>query len=218
MEYDGKNGLKFSARKLQIVTICFIPQTVSNEKNNLKLIKMKKTILFTFIVAGLILGGCSSSNSQPKLKDMSEIEKLTKEQFAEETAAINVHVVQEMGKLLDKHSKIDANFEKDIDALHKSSVRQMVEYGKVLDKKDEKTRVDYVMASLTASWDAMDKLGTEVTEGFEAKFDARLPELEAYGVNNLERKSDDLFAIMNFLDFERIKEERPESAKEFGIK
>ena len=25
-------------------------------------------------------------------------------------------------------------------------------------------------------------------------------------------------AIMNFLDFERIKEERPESAKEFGIK
>ena len=177
---------------------------------------MKKSILYTFIVAGLILSGCSS-NSQPKFKAMSEIEKLTMEQFAEEAAAIQVHVFQEMGNLLDKHSKIDANFEKDIDALHNSSVGQMVEYGKVLDKKDEETRDDYITTSLTATWTAMEKMGTDVSEEFEKKFDGRLPELEAYGGDNLERKFDDLFAILNFLDFERIKEEHPVSAKEFGI-
>lgn len=179
---------------------------------------MKKSTLLTFIVAGLTLGGCSSSNSQPKMKNMSEIEKLTKEQFAEETAAIQVHVFQEMGNLLDKHAKIDATFEKDIDALHNSSVGQMVEYGKFLATKDEETRDDYITTSLTASWEAMDKLGADVSEGFETKFDARLPEFQAYGGDNLERIFDDLFAIMDFLDLERVKEERPESAKEFGIK
>ena len=178
---------------------------------------MKKSILFTFIVAGIILSGCSNSNSQPKLKDMSEIEKLTKEQFAEEAAAIQVHVFQEMRNLLNKHAKIDAAFEKDIDALHNSSVGQMVEYGKVLATKDEETRDDYITSSLTASWNAMDKLGSEVSEEFEKKFDERIPEFQAYGGNNLERKFDDLFAILNFLDFERIKEEHPVSAKEFGI-
>ncbi len=180
---------------------------------------MKKSILFTTIVAGILLSACGSSNnnSQPKMKDMSEIEKLTKEQFAEETAAINVHVFQEMGNLLDKHAIIDADFEKDLDKLYKNSVGQMVEYGKFLATKDEETRDDYITTSLTSSWAAMDKLGAEVTEGFETKFDARIPEFEAYGSEDLEGKFDDLFAIMDFLDMERIKEERPESAKEFGI-
>jgi hypothetical protein len=177
---------------------------------------MKKSILFTIIVAGLILGGCSSSNSQPKLKAMSEIEKLNKEQFVEETAAINTHVIQEMGTLLDKYIKIDADFEKDITQLHKSSVGQMVEYGKVLAKKDEETRDDYITESLTASWTEMEKMGPEA-EAFEKKFDERLPELQAYGSDKLERIFNDLFGIMDFLDFERAKEDHPESAKEFGI-
>ena len=179
---------------------------------------MKKSILFTIIVVGLIHVGCSSSsNSQPKLKDMSEIEKLTKEQFAEETAAINVQAFQGMDKLLDKHAKIDADFEKDLDKLYKNSVGQMVEYGKFLATKDEETRHDYLTTSLTSSWAAMDKLGAEVTEGFETKFDARMPEFEASGSAYLERMFDDLFAITDFLDLERIKEERPESAEQFGI-
>jgi len=177
---------------------------------------MKKSILLTIIIAGFILFGCGNSNSQPKLKDMSEIEKLTKEQFAEETAAINTHVMQEMGNLFDKYTKIDAGFEKDIDELHKSSVAQMVEYGKVLAKKNEETRDDYITESLTASWTAMEKMGPEA-EAFEKKFDERLPELQAYDSDKLERIFNDLFGIMDFLDLERIKEERPESAKEFGI-
>ena len=179
---------------------------------------MKKSILFTFIVAGLLLSGCSNSNSQPKLKDMSEIEKLTMEQFADEAAAIYVHVFQEMGSIMNKHSKVDAAFEKDINALHKSSVGQMLEYGKVLATKDEETRDEFIIASLTASWSAMDKMGAKVSEDFEKQFDARIPEFEAYGGDILERKFDDLFAIMNFLDLERVKEEHPETAKEFGIK
>ena len=148
---------------------------------------------------------------------MNKIEKLSKEQFAEETAAINVHVFQEMGNLLDKHAKIDADFEKDLDKLYKNSVGQMVEYGKFLATKDEESREDFITTSLTSSWAAMDKLGAEVTEGFEAKFDSRMPEFEAYGSVYLERMFKDLFAVMDFLDLERIKEERPESAMEFGI-
>ncbi len=179
---------------------------------------MKKSILFTFILAGIILSGCSNSNSQPKLKDMSEIEKLTMEQFAEETAAIYVNVFHEIGSLLKKHTKIDAGFEKDIDKLYDNSVKQMVQYGEVLSKKDEEIRDEHVIASLTASWKAMDKLGPEVSEDFEKQLDARMPEFEAYGSDNLERKFEELFSIMDFLDFETIKEERPESAKELGIK
>ena len=178
---------------------------------------MEKSILPTSIATGSILSGGSSSNSQAKLKDMSEIEKLTMEQFADQTAAIYVHVFQEIGNLLNKHATIDEDFEKDIDKLYDSSVKQMIQYGEVLAKKDEDTRDDYVLASLTASWSALDKLGSQVSEDFEKQFDERLPELEAYASDNLERRFDDLFAIMDFMDFERIKEERPESAKELGI-
>ena len=148
---------------------------------------------------------------------MNKIEKLSKEKFAEETSVIYLNVFQEIDKLFDKYTKIDSEFEKEIDELHKRSVEQMIEYGKVLAKKEEETKSDFITSCLLDNMTAMEKLGSEVTEGFEAKFDARLPELEAYGGNNLERKFDDLFAIMNFLDFERIKEECPESAKEFGI-
>lgn len=42
---------------------------------------------------------------------MPEIEKLLKEEFAEETAALNKHIMKEMDKLLDKHTKIDVKFE-----------------------------------------------------------------------------------------------------------
>ena len=164
----------------------------------------------------LTLSGCNGS-SQTKIKDMYEIEKLTKEQFAEATAAIYVDVFQQMDNLLDKYTKIDSKFEKDIDELQKSMVGQMVEYGKILAKKDVEMRDDFITSCLTTSLSAMEKLGPEVAEGFEKKFDKRLPELQAYGSQNLERKFDDLFAIMDFLDFERIKEERPESAKEFGV-
>ena len=148
---------------------------------------------------------------------MKEIEELTKEQFAEETAAIFVDVFKEIENLLNKHDKIDGGFEEDINKLYDSSVKQMIEYGKVLAKQDEETQDDYVATCMTASWSAMDKLGPEISEAFEKQFDERLPELEAYGSNNLERKFDDLFAIMDFLDFERIKKDRPESAKELGI-
>ena len=178
---------------------------------------MKKSILFTLVVAGFMLSGCSSGNSQPKIKDMNEIEKLTKEQFAEETAAIYTNVFQEIMNLLNKHPKIDAGFEKDIDKLYDESVKQMIPYGKFLTTKDEETRDDYITTSLTASWSAMDKFDPVVTASFEKQLDDRQQEFEAYGSTNLERKFDDLFAIMDFMDFERIKEERPESAKEFGI-
>lgn len=178
---------------------------------------MKKINLVIIIVAGLILNGCSNSNSQNNLKNMSEIEKLTKEQFAEATAAIYVNVFQEIDNLFDKYTKIDSEFEKDIDELQKSTVGQMVEYGKVLAKKDVEMRDDFITSSLTESLSALEKLGPDVAEGFEKKFDQRLPELQAYGSQNLERKFDDLFAIMDFLDLERIKEEHPESAKEFGV-
>ena len=161
----------------------------------------------------LTLSGCNGS-SQTKIKDMYEIEKLTKEQFAEETGAIYVNVFQEIDNLLDKYSKIDSKFEKDIDELHNRSVGHMVEYGRVLAKKNQEMRDDFITTSLTASMTAMEKLGSEVSEGFEKKFDKRLPELQDYGSSNLERKFDDLFAIMDFLDLERIKEERPESAKD----
>ena len=117
---------------------------------------MRKLNLFTIIITVFILLGCSSSNSQSKFKEMSEIEKLTKEQFIEETAAIHNYVFEQMNKLLDKHKTIDVNFEEDINMLHNRSVAQMIEYGKVLAKKDEETRSDYVTSSLMAMWDAMD--------------------------------------------------------------
>ena len=98
---------------------------------------------------------------------MYEIEKLTKEQFAEETGAIYVNVFQEIDNLLDKYSKIDSKFEKDIDELHNRSVGHMVKYGKILTKKDEKMRDDFITTCLTASMTAMEKLGSEVSEGFK---------------------------------------------------
>ena len=177
---------------------------------------MKKINLFILVVAGLLLSGCNNS-SQTKIKDMNEIEKLTKEQFAEETAAIYAHVFQEVGNLLNKHSKIDAGFEKDIDKLYDSSVKQMIEYGKVLAKKDAETRQDYIMTSAIASFGALDKLDPKVTAETEKQLDERQHEFEEYASENLERKFDDLFSIMGFMDFETLKEERPESAKEFGI-
>ena len=178
---------------------------------------MKKLNLLTIIIASFILFGCSSSNSQPKLKSMNEIEKLTKEQFIEETAAIHNHVFEQMNKLLDKHKKIDANFEKEIDKLHNSSVTQMIEYGKVLAKKDEETRSDYITSGLMAMWDAMEEKGTEASDDFEEKFDKRMPEFEAYGSEDLGRKLNDLFGIMDFMNLEDAKEMHPETAKEFGI-
>ena len=148
---------------------------------------------------------------------MKEIEKLTKEQFAEESGAIYAHVFQEIGNLLNKHAKIDAGFEKDIDKLYDSSVKQMLQFGKVLATKDEETRNDYVMTSALASWAALDKLDPKVTAVTEKQLDERQHEFEAYASLNLERKFDDLFSIMDFIDFDTLKEERPESAKEFGI-
>lgn len=148
---------------------------------------------------------------------MNEIEKLTKEQFAEEAGAIYAHVFEEVANLLNKHSKIDAGFEKDIDKLYDSSVKQMLEYGKVLDKKDPETREDYAMTSFLASWTALDKIDPEVVAAAEKQLDERQHEFEVYASPNLERKFDDLFSIMDFLNFETLKEERPVSAKEFGI-
>ena len=178
---------------------------------------MRKIILLTVIVAAFILNGCGGSSSQPNFKDMDEIEKLTKEQFAQESAAIYAPVFQEVGNLLNKHSKIDASFEKEIDKLYDSSAKQMIEYGKVLAKKDEETRQDYIMTSAIASWDALDKLDPKVTANTEKQLDERQHEFETYASENLERKFDDLFSIMDFLNFETLKEQRPLSAKEFGI-
>lgn len=148
---------------------------------------------------------------------MNKIEKLTKEQFAEETSVIYLNVFQEIDKLFDKYTKIDSEFEKEIDELHKRSVEQMIEYGKVLAKKEEETKSDFITSCLLDNMTAMEKLGTEVSDGYEKKLDQRLPELQAYGSANLERKFDELYSIMDFLDLETLKEERPESAKEFGI-
>ena len=175
---------------------------------------MKKIILLTVIVAAFILNGCGESSSQPNFKNMAEIEKLSKDEFAEETAALNKHVIKEMDKLLDKHAKIDAKFEDAIAELHHNSVKQMIEYGKVLDKKDEETRRDYVVNSLMAMWE-----NAEETEGeaFEAKFEKRIPEFKAFGSESLEQIFDDLFALMDFLNFEDAKERHPVTAKEFGI-
>ena len=178
---------------------------------------MRKTILFTIINISIILSGCSNSNSQPKLKSMSEIEVLTKEQFIEEIAAIHNHVFEQMNKLLDKHKTIDVNFEEDIDMLHSSSVAQMIEYGKVLAKKDEETRSDYITSSLMAMWDVMEEKGTEASDDFEEKFDKRMPEMEAYGSEDLGRKLNDLFGIMDFMNLEDAKQMHPETAKEFEI-
>ncbi|MDD3435467.1 MAG: hypothetical protein PHY76_03220 [Patescibacteria group bacterium] len=148
---------------------------------------------------------------------MNEIEKLTKEQFIEETVAIHNHVFEQMNNLLDKHKKIDVNFENDLNKLHSSSVSQMIEYGKVLAKKDEEIRSDYITSSLMAMWDAMEEKGTEASEDFEEKFDKRMPEFEAYGSENLGRKLNDLFGIMDFMNFEDAKEMHSKTAKEFGI-
>ncbi len=178
---------------------------------------MKKIILMTIIVTGFILTGCSGSNSQPKFKSMSEIEKLSKDQFIDETIAIYNNVFEGMNNLLDKYDKIDSKFEKEIDKLHSSSVGQMIEYAKVLAKKDEETRSDYVTSSLLEMWSSMEEMGEEASENFEKKFDERLPELEAYGSESLGRKFNDLFGIMDFMDFENAKEMHPETAKEFGI-
>ena len=178
---------------------------------------MKKINLVIIIVVGFILSGCSSNNSQNKLKEMKEIEKLSKEQFAEETVAIYLNVFKEIDILFDKHTKIDSEFEKEIDELYKRSMGQMVEYGKVLATKEEETRDDFIESCLMGSMTAMEKLGPEISEGYEKKLDERLPELEAYGSTNLEREFDDLYSIMDFLNLERIREERPESAKELGI-
>lgn len=162
----------------------------------------------------IVLCGCSSGNSQPKMKNMSEIEKLTKAQFAEETAAFNYYVVKEMEKILDKHSKVDADFENAITNLHNSSMKQMIEYGKVLDKKDEETKSDYVIESLMVMWDNIDEVEGE---SFEEKFDKRITEFEAFGSESLERKFNDLFGLMDFLNLKEAKEMHPETAKEFGI-
>lgn len=178
---------------------------------------MKKIILLTVIGLSIIISGCSNGNSQTKLKRMNEIEKLTKEQFIEETAAIHNHVFDQMNKLLDRHKTIDVNFENDINKLHNSSVTQMIEYGKVLAKKDEETRSDYITSGLMAMWDAMEEKGTEASDDFEEKFDKRMPEFEAYGSEDLGRKLNDLFGIMDFMNLEDAKEMHPETAKEFGI-
>ncbi len=178
---------------------------------------MRKIILLTVIGLSIIISGCSNGNSQTKLKRMNEIEKLTKEQFIEETAAIHNHVFDQMNKLLDRHKTIDVNFENDINKLHNSSVTQMIEYGKVLAKKDEETRSDYITSGLMAMWDAMEEKGTEASDDFEEKFDKRMPEFEAYGSEDLGRKLNDLFGIMDFMNLEDAKEMHPETAKEFGI-
>ena len=178
---------------------------------------MKKIILFTLIVAGLFLSGCGKSNSQSTFKDVNDIEKLTKEQFAEEAAAIYAHVFEEVGNLLNKHAKIDAGFEKDIDKLYDNSVKQMIQYGKVLAKKDAETRQDYAMTSYLAGWTAIDNVDPKFVVATEKQLDERQHEFEAYASENLERKFDELFSIFDFLDFEQLKETRPVSAKEFGI-
>ena len=175
---------------------------------------MKKIILLTVILGAFIINGCNGSSSQPNFKNMAEIEKLSKEEFAEETAALNNHVMKEMDKLLDKHAKIDAKFEDEITKLHNSSVKQMIEYGKVLNKKDAESRSDYVVESLMAMWENGDEMEGEA---FEEKFDMRMPELEAYGSESLGRKLNDLFGIMDFMNLEDAKEMHPETAKEFGI-
>ena len=126
-------------------------------------------------------------------------------------------MIQEVGNLLDKHTKIDVGFEKDIDKLYDSSVKQMIQYGKVLAEKDAETRQDYIVDTALAAWGAFDKIDPKVTEAREKQLNERGHEFEAYASENLERKFDELFSIMDFLDFENLKEERPESAKEFGI-
>ena len=175
---------------------------------------MRKIILFTVIVISFILTGCSGSNSQSKFKDMNKIEKLSKDQFIEETIAIYNNVFQGMNNLFDKHEKIDAKFEEEINKLHNSSVKQMIEYGKVLNKKDTDTKSDYITSTLMAMWDKMDN---SEAEAFEEKFDKRMPELQAYGSESLGRKFNDLFGIMDFMDFDDAKDRHPETAKEFGI-
>lgn len=177
---------------------------------------MKRTILFTLVVTGLILSGCNSS-SQPELKDANEIEKLTQQQFSEETAAIYANVFQEVGDLLIKHGKVDANFEKTIDKIFDRSAKQMIEYGKVLAKKDAETRQAFIMTSSLDAWTALEKLDAKFMEDAEKQLEVRQQEFEDYGSENLDRKFDELFSIMNFLDFEQLKEEHPETAKEFGI-
>lgn len=67
-----------------------------------------------------------------------------------------------------------------------------------------------------AAMSAMEKIEPEATD-FENKFDNRLPELQAYGSEKIGQMFKHLFGIMDFMDFERIKEDYPESAKEFGI-
>lgn len=176
--------------------------------------KMKEITLFTIILAAFFTTGCSGNNSQLKFKRMSEIEKISKDQFIEETIAIYNNVFQGMNNLLDKHEKIDAKFEKEINELHSSSVRQMIEYGKFLDKKNTDTRSDYITSTLMAMWDKMDN---SEAEAFEEKFDKRMPELQAYGSESLGRKFNDLFGIMDFMDFEDAKDRHSETAKEFGI-
>lgn len=175
---------------------------------------MRKIIVLTVIVVAFMLNGCSGNNSEANFRDMAEIEKLSKEEFAVETAALFKHVVKEMDGILDKHSKINADFEEAIAKLHNRAVKQMIEYGKVLDKKDKETRSDYVLNSLMAMWDGGED---GVAEAFEEKFDKRMPELEASGSEILGRRFSDLFGIMDFLDFEEAKERHPETAKEFGI-
>ena len=175
---------------------------------------MRKIIVCTVIFVAFILNGCSGSNSQANFKDMAEIEKLSKEEFSVETLALCKHVMKEMDRILDKHSKINTDFEEAIAKLHNSSVKQMIEYGKVLVKKDKETRRDSILNTLMAMWDGR-KDGE--AEAFEEKFDKRMPELEASGSESLGRRFNDLFGIMDFLDFEEAKERHPETAKEFGI-
>ena len=68
-----------------------------------------------------------------------------------------------------------------------------------------------------AMWDVMEEKGTEASDDFEEKFDERMPEMEAYGSEDLGRKLNDLFGIMDFMNLEDAKEMHSETAKEFGI-
>ena len=171
---------------------------------------MKQLILFTLITTTIIINGCGSEHSQIRFKDISEIEKLNKEQFAKETATIYAQVFKEIGNLLDKYTIIDAEFEMEIDELHKNSVGQMYKYGKVLASKDPVIRNEYLKSSIIAMSSAMEKMEPEVLVVFEKKLNKRLPELDACCSDYIKRKFNDLFAIMDFLDFDKIQEKYPE--------
>jgi len=148
---------------------------------------------------------------------VEKIEQLSKDEFAKQAATIYINAFLGIITLLDKHKIIDESFEDDITQLYEESAKKMIQYGKALEKKDEETRQEFIMASGLTGWAMIDEIDPKEKEAFEKQLDDREPEFAAYQSLTLKRKFNNLFQILNFLNFEELKEENPESAKEFGI-